>query len=119
MKSDHWESWVCQALTYEKLGQHHEADAQIPRLVQFNGDAFAYQFVQIYAQWGKPGKALDWLEKAMSLRDSGFRRLKTDPLLDPLRKEPRFQAIERELVSGRVARAISAGRVLVLSSAGG
>jgi len=23
--------------------------------------------------------------------------LKTEPLLDPLRKEPRFQAIEREL----------------------
>jgi hypothetical protein len=23
--------------------------------------------------------------------------LKTDPLLDPLRKEPRFQAIEREM----------------------
>jgi hypothetical protein len=23
--------------------------------------------------------------------------LKTDPLMDPLRKEPRFQAIEREL----------------------
>jgi hypothetical protein len=23
--------------------------------------------------------------------------LKTDPLLDPLRKEPRFKAIEREL----------------------
>jgi len=31
------------------------------------------------------------------MRDPGFRRLKTDPLLDPLRKEPRFQAIEREL----------------------
>jgi len=31
------------------------------------------------------------------LRDSSLTNLKTDPLLDPLRKEPRFQAIEREL----------------------
>jgi hypothetical protein len=40
---------------------------------------------------------LDWLEKAMHLRDPGLVFTKTDPLLDPLRKEARFQAIEREL----------------------
>ena len=33
----------------------------------------------------------------MRLRDSGLEYLKTDPLMDPLRQEPRFQAIEREL----------------------
>jgi hypothetical protein len=31
------------------------------------------------------------------LRDSGLHGLKTDFLLDPLRKEPRFQAVMREL----------------------
>jgi len=31
------------------------------------------------------------------LRDAGLVYMKTDPLIDPLRKEPRFQAIEREL----------------------
>jgi hypothetical protein len=38
------------------------------------------------------------------LRDPGLEFLKTDPLMDPLRQEPRFQAIERELkfpVDGR------------------
>ena len=40
---------------------------------------------------------LEWLETAMRLRDSGLLDLKTDPLLDPLRHEPRFQAIERAL----------------------
>jgi hypothetical protein len=33
----------------------------------------------------------------MRLRDSGLVELKAEPNLDPLRKEPRFQAIEREL----------------------
>jgi hypothetical protein len=42
-------------------------------------------------------KALRWLETAMRLRDSGLALLKVDSYLDPLRKEPRFQAIEREL----------------------
>jgi len=30
-------------------------------------------------------------------RDPGLPNLKSDPLMDPLRKEPHFQAIEREL----------------------
>ena len=42
-------------------------------------------------------KALEWLETALRLRDPGLGNLKTDSLLDSLRQEPRFQAIEREL----------------------
>jgi hypothetical protein len=62
-----------------------------------NGDSSAYQYATIYAQWGNRAKALEWLETASKLRDPGLIYVKTDPLLDPLRKEPRFQAIEREL----------------------
>jgi hypothetical protein len=42
-------------------------------------------------------EVLKWLETALRLRDPGLELLKTDPFLDPLRKAPRFQAIEREL----------------------
>jgi TolB-like protein/Tfp pilus assembly protein PilF len=94
---NNWESWLCLAVTYDKLGQHREAEAQIRRLVEFGGDALAYQYAQIYAQWGNPDKALDWLDTALRLRDPGFRRLKADPLVDPLRNQPRFQAILRKL----------------------
>jgi hypothetical protein len=41
--------------------------------------------------------ALDWLEKAIRLRDPGLVYTKVDPLMDPLRKEPRFQAVTQEL----------------------
>jgi len=51
----------------------------------------------VHAQWGNIGKALEWLETAYRLRDSNLDTLKVDPFIDPLRKEPRFQAIEREL----------------------
>jgi hypothetical protein len=33
----------------------------------------------------------------MRLHDPGLSYLKTDPLMDPLRKQPRFQAVIREL----------------------
>jgi hypothetical protein len=36
-------------------------------------------------------------ETALRLGDSGLGYLKTDPLVDPLRRERRFQAIEGEL----------------------
>jgi len=54
-------------------------------------------YSEVYAQWGNVAQALDSLETAERLQDGGLAFLKTDPLLDPLRKEPRFQAIEREL----------------------
>ena len=57
----------------------------------------AYQCVTIYAQWGDRVKALEWLGTAMRVRDPGLMYLKTDLLMDPLRQEPRFQAVMREL----------------------
>ena len=84
-------------MIYDKLGRHADAEAVLSKLKAAQGDDAAYQYATIYAQWGQRPKALEWLETALRLRDPGLESLKTDPLLDPLRKEPRFQAIEREL----------------------
>jgi hypothetical protein len=35
------------------------------------GDGWAYQYATIYAQWGNRAKALEWLDTALRLRDSG------------------------------------------------
>jgi tetratricopeptide (TPR) repeat protein len=87
----------CLALILEKLGRHADAQAQLTRAQASLGDAAAYQYTDTYAQWGDMGRALDWLETAMRLRDPGLANVKLDPLIDPLRQEPRFQAIERAL----------------------
>jgi TolB-like protein/tetratricopeptide (TPR) repeat protein len=96
-RPDYFRSQLCQAVVYDKLGRRADAAASVAKMKQTGGDAAAYQFTEVHAQWGERDAALDWLEKAMRLRDPGLIYLKTDPLLDPLRKEPRFQAIEREL----------------------
>jgi TolB-like protein len=88
---------MCLALTYEKLGRHSDAEAMLGRIRASMGDDGAYQYTRIYAQWGDTRHALEWLETAIRLRSPWLEWLKQDPLLDPLRKEPRFQAIEREL----------------------
>jgi tetratricopeptide (TPR) repeat protein len=96
-KPEYWYSQQCLAVIYDKLRQHADAEAELSKVKAAQGDAMAYQYATIYAQWGNLPKALEWLETAMRLRDPGLVNLKTDPLLDPLRQEPRFKAIEREL----------------------
>jgi tetratricopeptide (TPR) repeat protein len=95
-KSDYWQCQQCLAVTYEKLGRHTDAEAALAKLDAL-GDGAAYQNATVYAQWGNVPKALEWLDTAMRLRDGGLVYLKTDPLMDPLRKEPRFEAIMRQL----------------------
>jgi TolB-like protein/Flp pilus assembly protein TadD len=96
-KRDHWVSQQCLAVIYDKLGRHADAGAELTKLKAALGDAAAYQYATIYAQWGNRAKALEWLDTAWRLRDPGLETLKTDPLLDPIRQEPRFKAIEQQL----------------------
>jgi tetratricopeptide (TPR) repeat protein len=87
----------CLALAYHKLGRQADAQAALARVKALQHDAGAYGYATIYAQWGDTPKALEWLETALQLHDPRLIDLKTDPLLDPLRNEPRFQAVMREL----------------------
>jgi TolB-like protein/Flp pilus assembly protein TadD len=96
-KRDALYSPPCLAVVYDKLGRHADAEAELKKYQAAMGDASAYQYATIYAQWGDRAKALEWLDTAMRLRDVGLEQLKTDPLMDPLRQEPRFQAAMREL----------------------
>jgi hypothetical protein len=52
---------------------------------------------EIHTQWGDTLQALAQLESSLRLHESSLETLKTNPFLDPLRNEPRFQAIKREL----------------------
>ena len=87
----------CLALAYHKLGRQADAETALARFKALEGNTGAYGYATIYAQWGNTPKALEWLETALQLRDPQLINLKTDLLLDPLRQEPRFRAIEREL----------------------
>jgi TolB-like protein/Flp pilus assembly protein TadD len=97
LRPAHWVNQVCLALAEDRLGRHADAETALASLRAKQGDGAAYWYAVIYAQWAKTDEALNWLETALRLRNPGLEFLKTDPLLDPLRKEPRFQAIEREL----------------------
>ena len=61
------------------------------------GDNFPYVLAEVYAQWHQPVDALHWLVKARYQKDSGLSLIKIDPMMDPIRDEPGFKAIEASL----------------------
>jgi hypothetical protein len=74
----------------------------LARIRKIAGDRLTEGYADIYAQWGDNARALDWLETAMHNRDPYLAYTKVKPFFDPLRNEPRFQAIERALKSPRL-----------------
>jgi tetratricopeptide (TPR) repeat protein len=97
IKAAHMRTQLCLSITYDRLGRHSDAEAQVAKIRASASDAGAYQYAEIYAQWGKPDQALEWLDTAVRLRSPWLVWVKKDPLLDPLRNQPRYQAIVRAL----------------------
>ena len=70
---------------------------RIARLQQIGGDAWSYQYGQIHAQLGETDRAFAALDKAVEVKDPGLISLKKDPVLDPIRPDPRFAALLKRL----------------------
>ena len=85
-----------------RMGHEKEARA---RLDQMNDAAkrryvAPYAFALIHLALGDKDQALDWLEKAAQERGlTYFNFIKVDPFLDPLRGDPRFEALVNKVVS--------------------
>lgn len=92
-----WVGLLCLAILYDRQHRRPEAEAQLAAMKTELGEGASYQYAEIYVQWGDFPKALDWLDTAYHLPDPGIGTLRVDELIDPLRKEPRFQEIERKL----------------------
>src|SRR3984957_1506032 len=91
------EGHMCLAIAYDRLHRRSDAEAEVATMKADMGDAQAFQFAEVYAQWGDISKALDWIETAYRLKDPGMSSLKVDEFLAPLRAEIRFREIERKL----------------------
>lgn len=94
---DRYTGQLCLAMVYDKLGRSTESESILQTAIAEQGDYAAYEFAEIYAQRGVMEKAMEWLETAVRTNDPGMIYLKTDPFLDPLRDQERFQAILRAL----------------------
>ncbi len=85
-----WAMLTGTAISAWKLGDKLASDRALAALLAENGDTVLYQQAQVRAQRGDVAGALAALEQALAAGDSGLLSLRHDPLLDPLRRDPRF-----------------------------
>jgi hypothetical protein len=71
------------------------AEVEAARHGKEPGAAFDIANCALFA--GDTTHALDWLEKACDDRDPNMPYISCEPLFDPLRSEPRFQALLRRM----------------------
>jgi DNA-binding winged helix-turn-helix (wHTH) protein len=83
-------------------GSREEAIAGLRRLLNAarKRHVSPYDIATIYAAMNDAPKALDWLERAVDLRDPTLPLLPIDPALDPLRSQLRFRNLVAALSRG-------------------
>jgi serine/threonine-protein kinase len=86
-----------EAIIAAKRGDRAESDRLIARLLSIYPNTVNYQLAQIYAQRGETDRAFAALDAAWTYRDPGLANLTIDPFVDPLRRDPRFNAMLRKL----------------------
>lgn len=84
-------SYTGLAIVERKLGNDAAAEKAFASLLEKMGDSALYQQAEVLAQWGRDNDALQRLVRAREVGDSGLIYVATDPLLDPLRDDPRFR----------------------------
>ena len=88
---------------YALAGRRREALAILkrmnPRLGYQTAGSYnpAIDRATVYIALGDERQALAWLEKAYESHESGILLLKSDPMYDPLRSDPRFQNLVRRV----------------------
>jgi len=95
---------------YAKLGQRDEALKILAQLTQIGAHRYvpAYSYALLHMALEDKDTAIEWLER--SYRDGAGLDvifLKVDPMLDPLQKEPRFQALVAKIFAPKEAAAES------------
>jgi hypothetical protein len=85
------------AIARAKMGDPAAADRALADFRRIDDGSLNYQFAEIYAQRGEPDRAIAALEAAFRAADPGVTDMRGDTLLDPLRADPRYQALEKRL----------------------
>jgi tetratricopeptide (TPR) repeat protein len=87
----------CLTVAYHGLGMNAESKREFDKFKTEIGDLQSYYLAYTYASIGDTKSALQWLATAELQRDPRLAELKSTWNLDPLRKEPAFQALVARL----------------------
>jgi TolB-like protein/DNA-binding winged helix-turn-helix (wHTH) protein len=91
--------WPMTVYVYGRWGKQGEAKQAFRQMAhlkaKYKMDTSA--FVLLHIGLGDTGPALDWLEKACAEHSPTITAIGVDPIYDPLRNEPRFHAVLKQI----------------------
>ena len=84
---------------YAVASRRPEAQAILQKLDALSKERYVapYPVAAIYAGLGEPDRAMEWLERAFTARDSWLDYVRLDPRMDVLRSDPRFVDLVRRM----------------------
>jgi serine/threonine protein kinase/TolB-like protein/lipoprotein NlpI len=85
------------ALAYHALGKKKESDENLAELIEKFSKGNPYQVAEVYAFRGETDLAFQWLARAYTEPDSALREIKSEPLLNNLRRDPRYAALLKKM----------------------
>lgn len=85
-----WMKHSGMAIILHHLGNTEEAEAALALLIETYGDNGVYQRAQVHAQRSDADQAIQDLHRSLEIGAPGFSQLLVDPLVDPIRDDPRF-----------------------------
>ena len=93
----HWSSEWLRALVLALKGRREECRRAADRFTEVYGDSAAIQAASIYASNHDADRAMDLVERARRQRDPGLLTLRGTPFFDPIRENPRWNALWADL----------------------
>lgn len=87
---------LIEALAHVDLGHRPEADAALARLTEDFAEQRAAYIAAVHAYRGETDEAFRWLQRAIEERQRTL-ALRTEPLYDNLRDDPRWQQVLEQL----------------------
>jgi serine/threonine-protein kinase len=87
------------AHAYARMGRSGDARALLEKLTAESRTTYvsAWAMANVHAGLGEPDPAFEWLYRAYDERSEGLARAAADPLLDPIRDDPRFPVLLRRI----------------------
>lgn len=85
------------AMLERQAGNMSASQDAFDSMVSKFGDNSLYQQAQVLAQWGDSDAAMEKLESAYGIGDSGLVLSRSDRNLDPIRQTPDFRSLQRRL----------------------
>ena len=84
-------------IALQAAGRKTEADEALKALITKFADSDSYYVAMTYAYRGDRDLALQWLDQAYKLKDTGLVEMVGEPLLKNLANDPRYKAFLRKM----------------------